>query len=473
MASQRNRGRGYSTVRPELPAAPGELMKLAGRPADVIAHPAWSEARETIIAEVNAGHALIALLGPPGTGKTVLLRDLATRFAELGRAVCLLEFGDSPQDVGAAEIVLVDEADRISASRLDELRSLKGVSVVLAALPASRDRFARYPGASVVQLALLSPDEACKFLVERLEQLGLPKRTLTDAAWAQLIAHAHGAPRLLVALLGHALFLASEHQAARVTAPHVDEAVAARGGELKASTVEPARAEPDRMYAGVPVIVAGVDVSASAPERDLAAPTPPPGRLGASLVVGSYVAAVVAVYALPVAALLTWGLPWHTGKTAPPGLEAPALARTHVEAATAGTEQIVAITPEAATPTPQADGAWPAGLGAADQTVPGQPAPAPPVAAPIGPDNAAYQQATAQNQAQAEVVAYHLLPPSRSAAPADRIPLMSGGGVNNRSAHVGLSKEASRTHLLAKRHRAASSPIAVIRVTLRKWFGRL
>ncbi len=110
---------GASRQQVALPA-PSELLGLGTRPADLIAHSAWNEAREQVTALVNAGPTLIALLGPPGTGKTALLRHLAATLRERGRAVCLLYSGDSSVDVGHAEIVLVDEADRISDAQLEE-----------------------------------------------------------------------------------------------------------------------------------------------------------------------------------------------------------------------------------------------------------------------------------------------------------------------------------------------------------------
>jgi len=208
---------------------PRDVWALASRPAHTIPHPAWLEARETVLALVAAGPAMIVVLGPPGTGKTALLRDLAATFGEQGRSACLLDFGDSPFDVGPVEIVLVDEADRMSAARLDELRGRGNVAIILATLPSNRERFALYPDLTVVHLSPLSPDAACAFVVERLAQLGLPKSCLTEAAWTQLIASGRGVPRLLLVLLGLALFVAREEQAERVTDAHVEEAVETKG----------------------------------------------------------------------------------------------------------------------------------------------------------------------------------------------------------------------------------------------------
>ena len=228
-------------TRQPLPTA-RDVWALASRPAHTIAHPVWREARETVLALVAAGPAMIVVLGPPGTGKTALLRDLAATFGEQGRSACLLDFGDSPFDVGPVEIVLVDEADRMSATRLDELRSRGDLAIILATLPSNRTRFAPYSDLTVVHLSPLSPDAACAFVVERLAQLGLPKGCLTEAAWTQLIASGRGVPRLLLVLLGLALFVAREEQAERVTDAHVEEAVEAKGDSSDA-VVEPGYTE--------------------------------------------------------------------------------------------------------------------------------------------------------------------------------------------------------------------------------------
>ena len=107
----------------ELPVPPtaSDLFKLGSRPAQVIEHPSWNAARDRIMSLVSGGPSLIALLGSPGSGKTTLLRDLGGKLGERGYAARLLEFADSPLGVGPAEVVLVDEADHMSATRLEAL----------------------------------------------------------------------------------------------------------------------------------------------------------------------------------------------------------------------------------------------------------------------------------------------------------------------------------------------------------------
>jgi type II secretory pathway predicted ATPase ExeA len=284
------------------PLGVGDPLTPARRPTHFIGHKIWNEARETVLALVTAGSALIVVLGPPGIGKTALLRDLAATFGERGRVACLLDFGDSPRDIGSAEIVLVDEAERMSAARLDELCSRGDLAIVLAALPASRKRFEHYPEATVVQLKPLSPNEARAFLVERLAQLGLPNACLTEGAWTRLIVHGRGVPRLLLILLGLALFVAGEEHAEQVADAHVEQAVEARDGGTDGRTLEPVGAEPVLVQCGVLEVPAEEEGPFSKAELDWIAAPPHLWRNRAAAT------AVVAAYLVSTAALLIWGV---------------------------------------------------------------------------------------------------------------------------------------------------------------------
>src|SRR3984885_6071865 len=229
---------GQSQELPVLPTA-SDLLKLVIRPAQVIEHPSWNEARDRVISLVTGSPSLIAVLGSPGTGKTTLLRDLGSELGERGYAVRLLEIADSPLGVDPAEVVLVDEADRMSSTQLEALCRGGDATIVLAALPAFAKHLQdHYPDAAIVPLAALSPDEAFAFLAERLAQLGLPMTCLTETAWAQLIKHGNGVPRLLFALLKLTLLIAAEKHAARATGVHVKLAVEVREGIAEGTDVE-------------------------------------------------------------------------------------------------------------------------------------------------------------------------------------------------------------------------------------------
>ncbi len=229
---------GQSQELPVLPTA-SDLLKLVIRPAQVIEHPSWNEARDRVISLVTGSPSLIAVLGSPGTGKTTLLRDLGSELGERGYAVRLLEIADSPLGVDPAEVVLVDEADRMSSTQLEALCRGGDATIVLAALPAFAKHLQdHYPDAAIVPLAALSPDDAFAFLAERLAQLGLPMTCLTETAWAQLIKHGNGVPRLLFALLKLTLLIAAEKHAARATGVHVKLAVEVRDGIAEGTDVE-------------------------------------------------------------------------------------------------------------------------------------------------------------------------------------------------------------------------------------------
>src|ERR1700733_7555765 len=229
---------GQSQELPVLPTA-SDLLKLVIRPAQVIEHPSWNEARDRVISLVTGSPSLIAVLGSPGTGKTTLLRDLGSELGERGYAVRLLEIADSPLGVDPAEVVLVDEADRMSSTQLEALCRGGDATIVLAALPAFAKHLQdHYPDAAIVPLAALSPGDAFAFLAERLAQLGLPMTCLTETAWAQLIKHGNGVPRLLFALLKLTLLIAAEKHAARATGVHVKLAVEVREGTVEGTDVE-------------------------------------------------------------------------------------------------------------------------------------------------------------------------------------------------------------------------------------------
>lgn len=403
-----------------LPAA-SELPGLGIRPADLIEHSAWSEARDRIIALLNAGLGPIALLGPPGTGKTALLQYLATMFRERGRAVCLLHSGDSSVDLGPAEIVLVDEADRISDTRLDEYRSRSDIAVICAALPASAKRFEKYPDISVVHLPRLSSEEACKFVAARLAQLGLPKGCLTEAAWTQLIAHGRGVPRLLVGILGFALFLARIDSATCVTGSHVEEAVDARGGSSgEVIAAEPVSEQLDFAEERAPAVVPRTKGSSTDTALDVTAwPPPAAGRMPSGLVVGLYLTAIVAMYAAPIAAWLTWSTHRHAGGTSTLNLRAPAMVVAQMsQPLPAGTEQLMAVPGTAAGsafPTARPRSAERDTAGA--DGLAGSTSLAPTVIAKL-PDNAAPGNTTPQNEALTAATGATTNPPSGELPPA-------------------------------------------------------
>ena len=236
---------GQSNELPVLPTA-SELLKLGNRPAPIVTHPPWNAARDSVISLVTAAPGLIAVLGPPGSGKTTLLRELCSTLSERGYAARLLEFADGPAEADPAEVVLVDEADRMSSTRLEALCRRDDATIILAALPAFAQHLQNhYPGVAIVSLTTLSPNEAFAFLAERLAQHGLPVSCLTEAAWAQLIKHGNGVPRLLLALLNLTLLIAAEDHAEHATEVHVERAAEVRSGVGEGTDAQSSLTIPD------------------------------------------------------------------------------------------------------------------------------------------------------------------------------------------------------------------------------------
>ncbi len=229
--------RGAQPEDPILPP-PSDLKLLVSRPAPVIAHPAWREARDKVLALVQGQGHLIAILGPVGSGKTTLLRDLAQRLEHLKPVTYFSEFSDNSCAFPPDSIVLVDEAERLSSTSFDMLARREGITLIIAALPSFYVRFMGFREGIVVALSLLKDDEAAAFLAEWMAGFGLPMNSLTPEAWERLIAHCRGVPRLLASLLKLALFVGADESAPRVLLEHVELAIAVQGGSAETRLAE-------------------------------------------------------------------------------------------------------------------------------------------------------------------------------------------------------------------------------------------
>ena len=223
--------------------------ETAARPAPqdaVVDHPAWREALAQVRAALSRSGAVVAILGPAGTGKTLMLRALRREAQAEGRDVVLLERGDAEVHPAVRpDIVMVDEADRIDSAMLQVLAESGARGIVLAALPGFAERLASVPGAVVVPLRRLEPAEAAAFLRARAEVTSALGWLGHDAA-AEIVASCRGIPRLLGAVLTAAEFVAKLDDAPCVTVEHVREAVSLRGDfNLDADEAVPEEAVPE------------------------------------------------------------------------------------------------------------------------------------------------------------------------------------------------------------------------------------
>lgn len=259
-----------------MPRPVEEVFRSTCDPAD--AHGgAYARAREAALSAMEAGYRIVAVIGPAGSGKTLLLRDLSQRLAEAGIPELHLPRGDLVQEQapeapgGARCVMLVDEADRLDPEGL-ALLSRRGI-VVVAGLPELGERLRKM--AARVPLGPMQPDEVAGFVEDRLRRAGHDPGRIGPDAISALMDRTGGSPRLLTVLAGQALFLAGLDGAPRVTAAHVAQAADMRGlAELAAPAFTDA-APPGGFFApeGVAPVRAAV-----APRRRMAVAAAPSRR---------------------------------------------------------------------------------------------------------------------------------------------------------------------------------------------------
>ncbi len=265
------------TLLPVLPITIG-----AGQ---AVAHRGWIAAREAALAALRAGPCVVAVAGAPGTGKTLLLEELARVLGESGIATTMHRRGDLGGDetAGARDteavfrVALIDEADRMDEAALARLAAENRSGLVLARKQLPADGEADPLGEAVsggrhitfVRLAPLLPGETDAFVHERLARAGHSGDVIGDAAIAAIERFSGRVPRLVNMLASAALFLAASNDAAQVDAEHVAEAAELRGLSVPAAPEEEPTTfdAPQASDAGEPASVP----SAAAPAATAAA----------------------------------------------------------------------------------------------------------------------------------------------------------------------------------------------------------
>ena len=218
--------------------------------AVVIQHPAWEEARNAVLDLAAEGPVTVFLTGEPGSGKTWLLRELATSLGEHGFPTVALLRGDLPIPLGDGVAVLVDEASYMPDGTRAELVSQDRGVVVLADI----EPFVAPPGDGdpvpvQIHLRLLTDDEIDLFVTEWLHQAGLSSAILDPHGLLRLAEHSGGAVRLITQLLTAATALARDESASLyLTGDLIDQVAAFRLGapmpDLTTSMSAPLSAAP-------------------------------------------------------------------------------------------------------------------------------------------------------------------------------------------------------------------------------------
>ena len=283
-------------------AAPTTIPRASGGLTPV-PHAGWSAARRAILQAFATGEHLVALLGPTGVGKTCLLREIEVALRPQSIRVLRLESGDVDEHLldtaPEVEVLLIDEADRMSEAALQAVAEREDCFAVLVDLPGLGRRLAPWPH-RVVELAPLPDAEIRTYLAARMIIAELDATRLTDGAAAALSGLSAGRPRLLNLLLAMAFHEADSTGQEPVLAEHVTEAAALRAeAALPEMMPPPPEPAPDARPGSTGAIATPSRPPAPHPSRDLALLFPPqdprPRRsrsraailvLGAAMVVG-------------------------------------------------------------------------------------------------------------------------------------------------------------------------------------------
>jgi len=210
-----------------LPALADPLFQLQIAPDAAFPHPAWQQARAAVLEALDDG-GIAVLLGPPGSGKSLLLKELARTLRRAGKPARLIERTEALDGPPGNGILLVDEADTLGPEALAALCA-GPVPVVLAALPGFPARLAGNPRpVRKAVLDRLQPQDIARYVAARLDAVGRPRNLVEPEAVLALAGHSGGLLRLVNTLGGAAVFLAGLDGSVHVSRRHVDEAASMR-----------------------------------------------------------------------------------------------------------------------------------------------------------------------------------------------------------------------------------------------------
>jgi len=274
-----------------IPASWAADFRLAVDPEQIVEHRAWQVAMACALATIDAGTGLVVVLGAAGTGKTLLLNELARRLEAAGRPYTLLDRGDLARQPVHGGIGLIDEADRIDPAVLASIVGATDRCHVLAALPRLIEQITGFANPmTVISLAPLGTWGTHEFVAGRLTRAGRPADLFSQSAMAALVEHSGGIPRVITMLAGGAVSLAAVEDATQVTAEHVEQAMTWREGMLPRATLG---IGPSQSVAEPPMAPEAAE--AMAPATTEPGPVRRPVRF-AALAIGGAVIVALAVY---------------------------------------------------------------------------------------------------------------------------------------------------------------------------------
>jgi len=270
------------TASPAARSAPAVSFRRAPHEAKAIEHRGWADARAEILSTLAAGPGLVSLLAPSGSGKSLLLAEIADRLTEAGGAVVTCRAGEPVPPRQPGTVLILDDAGAMAPESLAALLEEGELSCVLAGPPELAERLRELPATSViVPLPPLADAEVGPFLRALIARARLPRATVTDAALTALVARSGGVPRALQELASTAFWHAARDGAAQVTERDVEAASSIRYGTQPAPSVaapapSPSDALADPMSAIEPI-------AAPPPSAAVTGPLPRPPAPSAGL----------------------------------------------------------------------------------------------------------------------------------------------------------------------------------------------
>ena len=251
--------------------------QAAGSTAPV-PHAAWTAARRDILEAFAAGEHLVALIGPSGVGKSLLLREIENSLRSPEFPVLRLERAEWVDAAVAPQVLLVDDAGRMADTALKQLANRVVGFTVVTGLPSFTARLENLPH-RVVELKPLRPADVAAYVTLRLTRMGLDRTRLGRGTLEALDEAATGVPGRLNLLIGASFLVADMAGSQEVRPEHVSEAVALRaeafGPSAEDEAVPPAAPEdaPD------PAMEHGAEPLPESPP-DEAPPAASPGSRG-------------------------------------------------------------------------------------------------------------------------------------------------------------------------------------------------
>lgn len=207
---------------------PNTTTARAGEPAP-IPHSAWSAARRGILEAFAAGERLVLLVGGPGSGKTLLLREIEASLRSPSFRVGRVEGSGWAEGAPLSQILLVDDAERIGDAELRQVAERAVGFTVLAGTPALARRLGALPH-RLVELGPIQERDIPAYVAAQVIRAGLENDRLGGGTVEAFASAAKGDPARLNRLIGTSFLVANMAGSREVLPEHVRRAAAVRTG---------------------------------------------------------------------------------------------------------------------------------------------------------------------------------------------------------------------------------------------------